>query len=64
LRIAATAFRLNLRLHKVRLGLSLFLASHFEGMFGGRRWGNLESSRGLISRITKGNPEIIDLLIY
>jgi hypothetical protein len=62
--IAATAFRFNLRLHNVRLSPSSFLASHFERVFGDRRWWNLECPRGLISPITKGNPEIIDLLIY
>jgi hypothetical protein len=62
--IAATAFRLSLRLHKVRLWSSSFLASHFERVFGDRRWRNIECPRGLISPMTKGNPEIIDLLIY
>jgi hypothetical protein len=57
--IAATAFRL----HKVRLWPSSFLGSHFENVLGDRRCRNLECSRGKISPIAKGNPEIIDILI-
>jgi hypothetical protein len=62
--IAATAFRLNLRFHKLRLWPSAFLASHFERVFRDRRWRNLEGSRGPISPMTKGNPEIIDPIIF